>query len=182
MGLRDVKAKSKLETDQTVGEATGGSASESKKEKAIRFVTRDEIAIIIQVLLDQEGKDGKKHPKFYYWRSTFKVSETGPPQLLKKEKERKKKGKVTPAVDLIVIPVEDMFDKCMEVHKNVGKTGRTGMEMEAAKFFSNMSREIIIRFLKYSEEYQVKRKKTINHGLVVKPLISSYYNSLVQID
>ena len=56
------------------------------------------------------------------------------------------------------------------------------MEMEAARFFSNISREIIIRFLKYSEEYQVKLKKTINHGPNVKPLISSYYNSRVQID
>ncbi len=67
-------------------------------------------------------------------------------------------------------------------HNNVGKTGRLGMEIEAKKFYSNISRSIIEIFLKYSEEYQVKRKKTVNHGLVVKPIISEYFNSRCQID
>lgn len=56
------------------------------------------------------------------------------------------------------------------------------MEIEAKKFYSNISRSIIEIFLKYSEEYQVKRKKTVNHGLVVKPIISEYSNSRCQID
>ena len=45
-----------------------------------------------------------------------------------------------------------------------------------------MTGKIIEIFLKYSKEYQVKRKKTVNHGLVVKPVKSEYYNSRMQID
>jgi hypothetical protein len=56
------------------------------------------------------------------------------------------------------------------------------MEVEAKKFYSNISRGIIEIFLKYCEECQVKRKKNVNHGLVVQPLISEYYNSLNIID
>ena len=41
----------------------------------------------------------------------------------------------------------------------------------------NISRPIIEIFLKYSEEYQIKRKKNVNHGLVVKPIVEAYYNS-----
>jgi hypothetical protein len=68
---------------------------------------------------------------------------------LKKEKEKKREGKVIPATELVVVAAEDMFDKCMEIHNNVGKTGRQGMEVEAKKFYSNISRGIIEIFLKY---------------------------------
>jgi hypothetical protein len=46
------------------------------------------------------------------------------------------------------------------------------MEKEAKKFYYNVTRPIIELFLQYSSEYQTKRKKTINHGLVVKSIIS----------
>ena len=159
-----------------------GENLENKKERALRLLMKNEINEIINVLQTQSGTDIKKHPKFYYWQKMFSISQTVPPQLLKKDKERKKKGKVIPATELVVVAAEDMFDRCMEIHNNVGKTGRQGMEVEAKKFYSNISRGIIEVFLTYSEEYQVKRKKTVNHGLVVKPILSEYYNSRVQID
>jgi hypothetical protein len=52
-----------------------------------------------------------------------------------------------------------MFDRCLEIHKRIGCTGRAGMEVESKKFYSIISRPIIEIFLKYSEEYQIKRKK-----------------------
>jgi hypothetical protein len=72
-----------------------------------------------------------------------------------------------------------MFDRCLEIDKIIGCTSRAGMEVETKKFYSNMniSRPIIEIFLKYSEEYQIKRKKNVNHGLVVKPIVEAYYNS-----
>lgn len=36
--------------------------------------------------------------------------------------------------------------------------------------------------MKYSKEYEVKRKKNINHGLFVKSIVEAYYNSRWQID
>ncbi len=56
------------------------------------------------------------------------------------------------------------------------------MEKEAKKFYYNVSRPIIELFLQYSAEYQTKRKKTVNHGLVVKPIISDHFNSRGQVD
>lgn len=56
------------------------------------------------------------------------------------------------------------------------------MEKEAKKFYYNVTRPIIELFLQYSSEYQTKRKKTVNHGLVVKPIISEHFNSRGQID
>ena len=50
------------------------------------------------------------------------------------------------------------------------------MEVESKKFYYNIIRPIIKTFLNYSEEYQLKRKRTVNHGLVVKPIVESYYN------
>jgi len=107
--------------------------NETKKEKAIRLLIRDELNDIINVLSTQTGKEGKKHPKFYYWAKMFSVSETEPPQLLKKEKAKVKEGRVIPETQLVVVAAEEMFDKCMEIHNNVGKTGRLGMEIEAKK-------------------------------------------------
>jgi hypothetical protein len=129
--------------------------NETKKEKAIRLLMKDELNDLINVLSTQTGKEGKKHPKFYYWAKMFTVSETEPPQLLKKEKAKVKEGRVIPETQLVVVAAEEMFDKCMEIHNNVGKTSRLAMEIEAKKFYSNISRSIIEIFLKYSEEYQV---------------------------
>ncbi len=93
-------------------------------------MTRDEILFIINILRTQAGTKTKKHEKLlyllYYWSEMFTVSETEPPQLMKKEKE----GKIKPATLLTMIPAEDMFDKRMEVHNSIGKTGRQGMEHE----------------------------------------------------
>jgi hypothetical protein len=60
-----------------------------------------------------------------------------------------------------------MFDRCLEIHKRIGCTGRARMEVESKKFYSNISRPIIEIFLKYSEEYQanvmlLRQKKVIN--------------------
>jgi hypothetical protein len=88
--------------------------NETKKEKAIRLLIRDELNDIINVLSTQTGKEGKKHQKFYYWAKIFSVSETEPPQLLKKEKAKVKEGRVIPETQLVVVAAEEMFDKCME--------------------------------------------------------------------
>ena len=45
----------------------------------------------------------------------------------------------------------------------------------------NVARPIIEIFLKYSKEYQLKRKKSVN-GLVTKSILSFYYNRRMKID
>ncbi len=36
-------------------------------------------------------------------------------------------NKVKSAVPLVVVPIEDMFDRCWEIHNRVGKHGRESM-------------------------------------------------------
>jgi hypothetical protein len=48
---------------------------ESKKDKALRFLTKDEINEIITVLSTQAtATNTKKHPKFYNWDSVYEVN------------------------------------------------------------------------------------------------------------
>jgi zinc finger BED domain-containing protein 5/7/8/9 len=56
------------------------------------------------------------------------------------------------------------------------------MLAEAKKFYANVTRPCVEIFLKYSEEYQIKRKRYVNHGLIVEPIRSSNFNSRMQID
>ena len=60
--LRENKTKTKEANEE--GEAA---SNESKKEKALRLLMKDEINEIIHVLRTQTGKEGKKHQKFYYF-------------------------------------------------------------------------------------------------------------------
>ena len=76
-----------------------------------------------------------------------------------------------------------MWDICMEIHGSVGSQGTTSMEKEAKKFYYNVSRSIILIFLKYSVEYQIKRQSKVKTaGQVHKPIISDHFNSRSQID
>ena len=69
MQLRDGKPKS----TSTLNEAAESNApeGESKKDKALRFLTKDEINEIITVLSTQANTNTKKHPKFYNWDSVI---------------------------------------------------------------------------------------------------------------
>ena len=88
MQLRDGKPKSTT----TLNEAAASNAleGESKKDKALRFLTKEEINEIITVLSTQANTNTKKHPKFYNWDSVYEVSESDPPQLIRKQVTKKK--------------------------------------------------------------------------------------------
>ncbi|CAF0788615.1 unnamed protein product [Brachionus calyciflorus] len=83
---------------------------------------------------------------------------------------------------LVVVAIEDMFEVCQKIHKDVGHQGRLPMIQEAKKYYANISRTVIELYLNYSEEYQLKRKKFRNNGLIVKPIRSNNFNERVQID
>ncbi|CAF0867337.1 unnamed protein product [Brachionus calyciflorus] len=64
---------------------------------------------------------------------------------------------VTKDENLVIIPIEDMFDVCWKIHADVGHQGRLPI-------------------------VSVKRKRTQNHGLVVNTIKSSGFNERMQID
>ena len=133
----------------------------------MRSIFRHQLNEVISILNNQD----RQHKSFYYFCKKYKVLKSDPYQLVEIGEE-----------DKVVVCLEEMFDACKEIHKKVGFTGRSAMEPMAKQFYSKVTRPIIEIFLNYSKEYHLKRKKAVNHGLVVKPIISSYYNSRMQID
>ena len=116
--------------------------------KAIRLYSRDKINEIIQIL--QAAPPNKETiNKYHYIKKMWYLTPTEPVQLAKKIQP-------PPLVPLVVVAIEDLFDICMLVHRNIGHQGVSGMEKEAKKFYYNVSRPIITIFLKYSSEYQIR--------------------------
>jgi len=172
--LFNLQYNNKKNDNNTSNASNSGSpvaTNKKKKSKQIKLLTKNEIDEMIRTLSTPSTEQ-----KYYYLKKHYRLTETEPPCLVKLDEP----GKYL--VQRLVIAAEDMFDICMKIHKNVGYQGRQGMEKEAKKFYYNVSRPIIELFLQYSAEYQTKRKKTVNHGLVVKPIISDHFNSRGQVD
>ncbi len=170
--LFDIQNKNNKEAGIPVRNNENENESEAKKAQAIRLYTPEKIAEIINLIKNPDpiNKNG------YHYRKNFAINPLNPNQLLKKEKIASDKP------PQVVVSTDDLFDVCMEVHKKVGCQGTSVMEPEAKKLYYNISRSIITIFLKYSAEYQIKRKKTKTAGQVIKPIISDMYNSRAQID
>ena len=114
----------------------------------IRAINRVELNGLIQMLKNKDTKD----KKYYYFVNHYRVSDGDNPQLIYIPKEvdaactdgekldkTGKKHRIKDGADipLVVVPLEEMFDACMGIHKSIGSTGRQGMEKEGAKFYSN---------------------------------------------
>jgi len=143
----------------------------SELNKDMPIIKTQITALQVKYLIDMI--DNKKHklPNYYYYRKQYSVQLIGETSQLVSMKD-----------NLPIIALEDMFDACWKIHTNVGYQGRLPMEKEAKKFYCNISRRVIEIFLCYSEEYQLKRKRSKNHGLVVKPIRSTRFNERMQID
>ena len=135
-----------------------------KKDKAaIRLYSNEKINDIIRMLQNppKSGCDDREAlNKYYYNRSQFYLTTNDPVQLAKIEK--KDTDRLHPRI------VENMFDKCLEIHKNIGYQGTAGMSREANKLYYNITRLIMTIFLKYSNEYQIKRRKIKTAGQLVR--------------
>ena len=141
-----------------------------------RAIFRFQLDSVMVILADKNPKD----PKYYYYKERYYVSTAEPPQLIEIQKDDDGAPNFS-GVEKVVVCLEDMFDVCMSVHRTCSNQGRNSMIPEAKKFYANITRKIIEIFLNYSKEYQIKKKRTINHGLVVEPILSEYYNSRMQV-
>ena len=72
-----------------------------------------------------------------------------------------------------VVPLEEMFDTCIEIHKEIGYQGRNGMETEVKKMFSNITREMVTRFLMFTnncQEYiEMKNRYKAKNKTITRP-------------
>ena len=138
-----------------------------------RAINRIQILYVIDIL--SNNKHNEKN--FYNLRKTYVIKNINGENYLydKLDSEKHLNGGR-------IVPLEDMFDTLTKIHQDVGFQGRDPMLKEALKFYGNVTRPIVELFLDFSEEYQIKKKKVKNHGLVVKPIRSSDFNSRWQID
>ena len=71
------------------------------------------------------------------------------------------------------MPLEDMFDTCMEIHKDTGYGCRPSMEKEGRKRYSNITRIMISKFLDFTKncqeytELKIKEKKKSKKETIV---------------
>lgn len=75
----------------------------------------------------------------------------------------------------------DVFDVLHDAHQSLGHGGRDRMLYELNSKFKNITRFEVDLYLSLCEQCQLKHKK-IRKGLVVKPIISSEFNSRCQVD
>ena len=139
-----------------------------------RCITNAQIGTVIATL------ESTTDPKLYYYRKKYYVvagEENRKLAAIKAEGSKESQD----TVHRLVVGLEDMWSVLWKIHTSVSFNGRKAMEHEASKFYHNVTRPIMEKFLNYSEQYQIKRKRAVNHGLVVKPIMSEAFNSRMQI-
>ncbi|RMZ99681.1 hypothetical protein BpHYR1_006524, partial [Brachionus plicatilis] len=111
-------------------------------------ITQKQIDYLIEML---ETKNTKAKG-YYYYRKQYEVKTIGElKQLIEKcdNQTENENGKLK-------VPIEEMYDVCSKIRKDVGHQGRLPMIHEARKYYANICRNVIEIFLDHSEEYQLK--------------------------
>ena len=130
-----------------------------------RCITNDQIRQQVVIL---ESKDNPKH--YYLRKKYYVVMVDGVKHMAAIKKVSSKES--DDSIHRLIVSFEDLWPCLWKIHTSVNYNGRKAMENEANKFFHNhnITRSIIVEFLKFSEQYQIKRRKVINHGFVIKPI------------
>ena len=94
---------------------------------------------------------------------------------------------ITPInTDKPAVSLEEMFDACMEVHNDTVFGGANIMKTEVEKRYSNVTEEIIVKFLDYiinCKEYNEIKSKLLSLPIFVLPIsTTSQQNHIYQID
>jgi Integrase zinc binding domain len=84
-------------------------------------------------------------------------------------------------VVLYYVPNSELFDVLQTTHVSIGHGGRDRMIKELGNKYKNITRNDIETFLHFCEPCQQKQKGS-KKGIVVKPIISSDFNSRCQVD
>ena len=78
--------------------------------------------------------------------------------------------------------IEDTFDIIKKAHIATGHGGRDRMMKELAPRYANITVWALERFKAYCMECQQKRKRPVTTGAVVRPIMSTEFNSRGQVD
>jgi len=80
------------------------------------------------------------------------------------------------------VTIEDSYDIIKRAHIATGYGGRDRMKCNLGAKYANITKEALELFKSYCITCQEKRKRNKTAGIVVKPLLSSEFNSRRQVD
>ncbi len=162
--------------------------NKNKKNKNISFemdhkqyirksaINKKQIEYLIDILKNKKTKEDN----YYNYERLYYVKKLGDSFELRSILNDKKKVN-NPDGDKLVA-IEDMWDKCWEIHRGCGYQSWGSMEPHANKKYDNVIREILKIFVKYSQELQQKLVRNKNHGLNIKPIKTKQFMDRWQID
>lgn len=160
--------KRKLFTDQI--------AAVASKKNSPYLLTNEQYYQIIEEFHAANEKTSKKTTHEYALLGRYSIVKANDSEKLIEKQNGESKENVH-----YVIPIEQMYDKLLELHLATGHGGRDRLIDEVKKKYCGITKEAVMIFISYCEECQLKRKKT-RKGLVVKPIVSNAMNSRCQVD
>ena len=118
----------------------------------------------------------KKSRHDYYLLSKYEIFSCGKVDKLIK----KRKNENDPI--LYYVPLEDVYSTILKAHVETGHGGRDKMKHYLSKKCANITRDMLEIFKSFCVLCQEKKNRPRVSGVVVKPILSSEFNSRAQVD
>ena len=80
------------------------------------------------------------------------------------------------------VSIEDTYEIIKKAHISTGHGGRDRMLKHIKEKYANITKDSLDLFKSYCVVCQEKRKRQKTNGVVVKPILSSEFNSRAQVD
>ena len=118
----------------------------------------------------------KKSRHQYYLLSKYELLQCGDVEKLIKKRQSPEER------PLYFTTIEDTFHIIHNAHITTGHGGRDRMVKHLKDKYANITKDSVELFKSYCLVCQEKRKRPKTHGIVVKPILSSEFNSRAQVD
>ena len=150
-----------------------------EQAKNVKMFTDEEYKLKIERIKEVKMPGHKWLPRDYALVNKFEVLQVEKDGVLlerlvkvdKKDGSRKR-----------YVTYESLFDAIMEYHAEAGKhTGRLLTFKKLQQIYANITMQYVILFIECCETCQQKQGR-VKKGVVVKPLVSSRFNSRCQVD
>ena len=118
----------------------------------------------------------KKSRHQYYLLSKYEILQCGDVEKLIKKRESPEERPV------YYVTIEDTYDIIQKTHISTGHGGRDRMLKHIKEKYANITKDSLELFKSYCVVCQEKRNFPKTKGVVVKPILSSEFNSRAQVD
>ena len=118
----------------------------------------------------------KKSRHQYYLLSKYEILQCGDVEKLIKKRESPEERPV------YYVSIEDTYEIIKKAHISTGHSGRDRMLKHIKEKYANITKDSLDLFKSYCVVCQERRKRQKTNGVVVKPILSSEFNSRAQVD